>query len=146
MGVPLEVSALYNTVDESNESSVPSGLIAAILLFVSLPNNFPNHHQPSTESRPLSHTVMESFQKVDVPGSMLLLTATIFLVVALEEAGVRFPWSSAFVTTLLTLSGILWIVFLTWEKRVTASETVKKREPVFPFRFLQSRVWVGMML
>ena len=89
---------------------------------------------------------MESLRKVDAIGCFLLLTATIFLVAALEEAGVRFPWRSAFVITLLTISGILWPIFLAWEKRVTKNEAVNKREPVFPFRFVQSRVWIGMML
>lgn len=41
-------------------------------------------------------------------------------------------------------SNHLWIAFLLWERRVTLlSECI---EPVFPWRFLRNRVWMGMLL
>lgn len=74
----------------------------------------------------------------------MLLGATVFFVAALENAGSRYPWKSAFVISLLVISGILWITFLAWERKVTLA--AKAREPVFPWRFVQSHVWVGMLL
>ena len=74
----------------------------------------------------------------------MLLGATVLFVAALENAGSRFPWRSAYVISLLVISGILWIAFFVWERRVTLAATIK--EPVFPWRFVQSRVWVGMLL
>jgi uncharacterized iron-regulated membrane protein len=74
----------------------------------------------------------------------MLLIATLCLVAALEEAGIGYPWRSAFVITLLAISGILWVAFLLWERKVTLAATA--REPVFPWRFVQSRVWLGMLL
>ena len=74
----------------------------------------------------------------------MLLVATLFFVTALEVAGAEYAWRSAVVITLLTISGILWVTFLMWERMVTRA--AKVREPVFPWRFVQSRVWVGMLL
>lgn len=83
-------------------------------------------------------------KRLDILGAALLLVATLLLVTALEEAGIRFPWKSPFVIILLTVSGLLWIVFLAWERKLTRAASVQ--EPVFPWRFVQSRVWVGMLL
>lgn len=81
---------------------------------------------------------------MDFLGAAMLLTATLLFVAALEEAGAKYPWKSAYVISLLTLSGILWLLFLVWERKVTLTATTQ--EPVFPWRFVQSRVWVGMLL
>ena len=126
---------------------MPSGLFAVVSLLFFLPGAFPYHHEPSSDSRKLRHTLnMKSIRRVDFLGSMLLLTATISLVAALEEAGTRYPWRSPYVIVLLTISGLLWIAFLQWERHVTAADFITKRERVFPFGFVQSRVWIGMML
>lgn len=147
MGVPPEVSVACKFTVGTDRISVPSGLIAAVFLLAFLPTAFPYHDQPSSDSRKLKHTLtLRTLRKVDFVGSFLLLVATIFLVAALEEAGTRFPWRSPFVVVLLTVSGLLWILFLVWERYVTAAESSTRSEPVFPFRFVQSRVWIGMML
>ncbi len=147
MGFSPEVSLLRILLSKSNRGSVPSGLIGVVSLLIFLPNAFPYHHQPSSDGQKLKHTLtIETLRKVDFPGSFVLLAATIFLVAALEEAGTRFAWRSPFVIVLLTASGLLWIIFLAWERHVTVAESSTKREPVFPFRFVQSRVWIGMML
>ena len=126
-------------------SSVPAGILAMIVVLVFLPNNFPHHDRDLTEkTRMLDAFSVRTLKKVDILGSALLLVATVFLVAALEEAGTRFPWKSPFVIILLVISGILWLAFLAWERVVTLATSL--REPVFPWRFMQSRVWIGMML
>ena len=82
--------------------------------------------------------------RVDLLGTFLLLSATILLVGALEEAGVRFQWGSAFVIVVLILSGLSWTAFFAWSRRVTHAAGV--REPVFPWRFVQDRVSIGLFL
>lgn len=77
-------------------------------------------------------------------GAFLLVIATTFLVAALEEAGQTYAWKSAFTITLLTISGLTWIAFVVWEKIVTLSSSIA--EPVFPWRLMTSRIWVGMTL
>jgi hypothetical protein len=121
--------------------SVPAGAVAALVLAIMLPNGFPNHGKTRYNNGWRDSWV--NLKRVDFVGATLLLTATIILITVLEEAGVRFPWKSAFVIALLVVSGILWIVFLIWERMITLK--AGSREPVFPWRFIR-RVWIGMLL
>lgn len=119
--------------------------MAIIILMITIPAYFPYHGQPLHSKRNTGHVFSrENLKRLDFLGAALLLVATLLLVTALEEAGIRFPWKSAFVIILLIVSGLLWIMFLGWERRVTRAASI--REPVFPWRFVQSRVWVGMLL
>lgn len=120
--------------------SVPAGIVGVAALIICMPSKFPHHGLPN-EAQSVS---MKSFKRVDFLGVGLLLAATVLLVAALEEAGTLYPWKSAYVITLLTISGLLWIIFLFWERMVTFAEGI--REPVFPWRFLQSRIWFGMLM
>ena len=86
----------------------------------------------------------ETFRRVDFLGAGLLLLATTFLVAALLEAGQFFAWKSAFTISLLTISGIGWIAFILWERIITLRASVT--EPVFPWRLMTSRIWMGMTL
>lgn len=125
--------------------SVPAGAVAAVMIVFSLPNGFPNHKivsQDKSKSEPTAPK--QKIQRVDGLGAMLLLVATVLLVAALQEAGLNYPWKSAFIISLLTVSGICWILFIFWEHRVTLYDKIK--EPVFPWRFFQSRIWVGMIM
>ena len=116
-----------------------------IVLILMIPANFPYHNQSSYRAPKISQILSKSsLRRVDFLGAALLLTATLLVITAVEEAGVRFPWRSPFVIILLTVSGLLWITFLGWEFRVTRAETVQ--EPVFPWRLVQSRIWIGMLL
>lgn len=117
--------------------SVPSGLVVVIMLIITIPANFPHQGlaQPANQN---------SWTRVDLVGTALLLTASFLFVTPLEEAGVRYSWRSAFVITLLTVSGCLWITFLAWERKITTTSGIT--EPVFPWRFMQSRVCVGLIL
>ncbi|KAL9012831.1 MAG: hypothetical protein Q9173_002423 [Seirophora scorigena] len=106
---------------------------------------FPNllrSDSEKSESARTDSTVLH--RRVDVFGAAMLLVATTLLVAALQGAGTAFAWKSAFVIILLTTSGLTWPAFLFWERRVTLIG--KEREPAFPWRFVQSRVWVGMLL
>jgi hypothetical protein len=112
-----------------------------------MPNGFP-HHGVQREARSNSTRVSggKVFQRLDLVGAILLLITTLFLVAALEEADVNYPWKSAFVITLLTISGLCGIAFLVWSRRITQREGSELREPVFPWRFVQKRVLIGMFL
>ncbi len=124
---------------------MPAGVIGLIVLMLMIPANFPHHSQSSQEPRNIRQVLSKaSFRRVDFFGAGLLLLATLLLLTGLEEAGIRFPWRSPFVIVLLTVSGLLWMTFFGWEWRVTRAESA--REPVFPWRFVQNRVWVGMLM
>jgi hypothetical protein len=74
------------------------------------------------------------------------MAATIFLITALLQGGDgNASWSSAQVVTLLVFSALAWIGFAAWERFITNS-TTRGTEPIFPWRFVYNRVWVGMLL
>lgn len=85
-----------------------------------------------------------TLKRIDIVGASLLLLATLSLTAGFEEADARFPWKSAYVITLLTIAGLLWIALLAWERRVTRSSKVT--EPVLPWRFFKNRVMIGLLL
>jgi hypothetical protein len=126
---------------------VPIASAALVLVLFSIPNGFPHQEKAQgVEARSgFGHAFRQfSIQRLDWPGTALLLLSTLSLVAALEEAGLRFPWRSPLVIVLLTFSGFAWIAFFVWERRVTLRE--ESREPIFPWRFARSRVWIGMLL
>lgn len=127
--------------------SVITGTLATILLVITLPTNFPYHGLPESihGSRKLKNIVSKTnLARVDFLGTTLLLLATILLVVVLEETGNEFEWSSAFAIVVLIASLISWTLFLLWSRRVTKIDGV--REPVFPWRFMQSRICIGLIV
>lgn len=73
-----------------------------------------------------------------------MFLATLSLTAGFEEADSRFPWRSAYVISLLAVSGVLWVALVLWEKRVTKNDGVM--EPVLPSRFFQNRVIVAILL
>lgn len=85
-----------------------------------------------------------TLQRIDAPGAILLLCATLSLTAGFEEADSRFPWRSAYVIALLSVSGVLWILLFIWEQHVTLHSKV--REPILPWRFMKNRVMIGLML
>lgn len=110
-----------------------------------MPNGFPYHGRPREERPNTNRFISKKVAKrLDSFGAALLLLATLFLVAALEEADVDYPWKSSFVITLLTISGLSWIGFLLWSWHTTLRAGV--REPIFPWRFVQNRVLIGMLL
>ncbi|PYH88111.1 MFS general substrate transporter [Aspergillus ellipticus CBS 707.79] len=124
--------------------NVPPAVIAGIVLVIVLPNRFPHHNTPPTSKLSILQGTKRVLRRADILGSLLLLAATLLLVTALEEADEEYSWKSAFTIALLTISGILWIMFFLWERLVTLREGLV--EPVFPWRFMKNRVWLAMLL
>jgi len=128
--------------------NVPLGAWAAAVHFFCLPFDFPFQGQQTTHFKTYKNVGQlfsrETFGRVDFLGASLLFIATTLLVAALEEAGLSFAWKSAFVISLLTVSGLTWIAFVFWERIVTLRRN--STEPVFPWRLMTSRIWMGMTL
>ncbi|KAI4861555.1 putative efflux pump antibiotic resistance protein [Hypoxylon rubiginosum] len=125
--------------------NVPIGVVAFVMALISIPWRFPYHSQshPHQSEKRQGISSRATLDRVDLPGTLLLLFATLGLTAGFEEADSLFPWKSAYVISLLTVSGILWIVLLIWERYVTLSNKV--REPVLPWRFLVNRQMVGLL-
>jgi hypothetical protein len=84
-------------------------------------------------------------KRLDILGAALLLAAALLLTTGLLEGGVQWEWKSAQSIAILVISGILWIAFFWWERLVTLKEDWKQ-EPMFPWRFLDNRQWMGVLL
>ena len=116
-----------------------------ILLFISIPENFPHQGKASYVALTLRQKFSSaSLARLDVSGAFLLLGATLLLVTVLLEAGTSFSWSSGTSISLLVISAVMWILFMVNE-RIMTNETWRP-EPVFPWRFCFSRPWMGTLL
>ncbi|KAH7413975.1 MFS multidrug transporter-like protein [Phaeosphaeria sp. MPI-PUGE-AT-0046c] len=125
--------------------NVPVAIPLLVVVVFCIPKNFPNHGRPDVPRRTFNVLMSrQNIERVDFLGGALLIIATLALVAALEEAGLSYGWGSAFVITLLCVSVVLWIAFVFWERRVTLVRSVI--EPVFPWRFFTSRIWLGMTI
>ena len=124
---------------------LPIGAIAVASLAVALPSNFPKHADQSYALLTLRSIVAKhNVRRVDVIGASLLISASLLLVTVLNEVSVRFSWSSGVTIALLVVSALCWVAFPVWEKLV--SDESFAAEPVFPWRFVHNRAWLGILL
>ena len=118
---------------------MPVGAVGFGLVVSLLPNNFPFHGMPERLLKGAP-----KFKRIDFGGVALLLIATVLLTSGLQEAGIDFAWDSAFTISVLVLSGISWIAFVVWSYYITRNPGAV--EPVFPWRFFQSRICMATLL
>lgn len=124
---------------------MPAGLVTTILLYLSVPTNFPYQGQPFY----VAPTFRQKFSKVslarlDISGAFLLLGSTLLLVTVLLEAPNGFSWHSKTAILLFVSSGMLGLLFLLNEGVVTGDDW--RSEPIFPWRFLFNRAWIGTLI
>ncbi|KAI0173109.1 major facilitator superfamily domain-containing protein [Hypoxylon sp. FL1284] len=122
--------------------NIPIGVIGFFLSVFGFPNGFPYH--ATAQLQPASARPRSSLGRVDIPGTLIILAATVLVTAGFQEAGSRFPWKSAYVITLITLSGILFIALLLWERHVTLANGI--REPILPWRFFTDHAMAGILL
>lgn len=108
-----------------------------------MPKGFPFQGQEG-RSRLAGTGSKPALAKLDLQGAVLLLLAVVSLTSGFEEAGSLFPWKSAYVISLLVISGVLWTLLLAWEYHVTKINSV--REPILPWRFVSERFIGGILL
>jgi MFS family permease len=123
--------------------NVPIGVVGLILAITSIPAGFPFHNKLA-HPNDISERSPRPLARLDLPGCVLLLLATMSIVAAFQEAGSRFSWDSGYFITLLVVSVVLWIALAIWERRVTFANTT--REPILPWRFLTNRVVLRILL
>ncbi|MCJ1356673.1 MAG: hypothetical protein MMC33_006668 [Icmadophila ericetorum] len=119
----------------------PAGLVGLLLVFFAMPAGFP-YNLSRQGKMPLIPGNL--FSRIDFLGTALLLSATVFLVTALQEAGTQYKWSSALVIVFLVLSGILLIAFIAWAKVLNIG--TRQQEPVMPWQLMKHRVFMGILL
>ncbi len=96
--------------------NLPIGLVAWVMTTNTL-KLLPIHHRP---------------HRLDIPGAVLIVLATITLMLTLDEGGVRLPWSSPIIISTLVGSFVLWILFIL---RIRAAA-----EPLIPTEVLVNPV------
>ncbi|KAI0836064.1 putative multidrug resistance protein fnx1 [Hypoxylon sp. FL0890] len=124
--------------------NVPIAAAALLVAVVAIPRSFPykEHLQDGDPARSLPSK--PRFNRLDIMGTILLLLATVTFSAGFEEADSRFPWRSAYVITLISVSGLAWIALLVWERKVTLANG--PQEPVLPWRFFTNRSMVAILL
>jgi hypothetical protein len=143
MDLPSQVSSHLLSVKVVDCYSGPLGAVVIAIFFLALPNRFPDHIEPISIQNHNSNPTISSLKRLDLPGAFLMLSATMLLITALLES-YQFGWNSAFTITLLIISGLLHLAFLFWERLVTLADI--PTEPVFPWRFIQNRSWMGLLM
>lgn len=123
-------------------SSIPIGVVGFFLSVFGLPNGFPYHN--TTELQTSSARPRSSLERIDLPGTLIILAATVLVSAGFQEAGSRYLWNSAYVIVLISLSVVLFVGLLLWERYVTLANGV--REPILPWRFFTDRVMAGILL
>ena len=119
--------------------------MALLLVLVAMPAGFPHHS--TMESSKAFGSIKQGIilrGKIDYPGFFLLLAVSVLLIVATEEAGISFAWSSSLVIALLVITGVLLVAFVGWEWNVDRHNS--QRQPVFPWVFFKKRLLIGMYL
>ncbi|KAI1207295.1 putative multidrug resistance protein fnx1 [Annulohypoxylon truncatum] len=125
--------------------NVPISFLAFFIAFVAIPNDFPYQNQPNFQQKGIKEIFSRAtFGRVDMPGTILILFATVALTAAFEEADELFPWKSAYFITLLVASVVFWVALLLWERYVALSN--KAREPILPWAFFTNRQMMGILL
>jgi hypothetical protein len=98
-----------------------------LLLYV--PGNFPFQGlEGYAKARFKDH--VKGLNCVDFLGAGMLLTATISVCAAFEQADIEFPWESGFVISLNAIPGPFWLGLLGWERKLMHADGV--REPISP--------------
>ncbi|KAI0835189.1 MFS multidrug transporter-like protein [Hypoxylon sp. FL0890] len=124
---------------------VPFAAVCLAFIILGMPKDFPYQGRPNQLQHNFNYRTFKStLGRLDIQGALLLLFAVVSLTAGFEEADSRFPWSSAYVITLLTLSGVFWLLLLVWERHVTNKSSI--REPVLTWRFFTNRHMMGVLL
>ena len=124
------VEAHFSTFNDlKRRFSIPGGItLIAMIFFV-----FPDDSQNKTTSVTL-------FAKLDWPGMILSLAASILIIVSLEGGGSQFPWSSPTIIILFIASALCWLAFASWEYFLTMKDVKTSKLPVFPTSLVGHRV------
>ncbi len=102
----------------------------SLIFWINLPIGVAAYVMTSSQLRKLPRN--ERPHRVDYPGAAVLVVATISLLLALSWGGVRYPWGSLPLLSLLGLSAAAWMAF--------TARLRTAREPLIPLAVLGDQV------
>ncbi|OTB06974.1 hypothetical protein M426DRAFT_257371 [Hypoxylon sp. CI-4A] len=117
--------------------NVPSGVIAAIVVFFIIPSDYPYQGLQRVKHR-------LDIRTIDITGAFLMFTALALLISGLEQAATLLRWTSATVIAPICVSAVVWVAFFASQWYFTHPRS--RVEPVFPWRFCQSREMMGLLV
>ncbi|KAH8652684.1 drug resistance transporter EmrB/QacA subfamily [Tricladium varicosporioides] len=124
--------------------NAPGGGIALVLVTLFLPSPAPSKGKELRQyvSNKLSK---ESFARVDLLGTFLLLSFSVLIVFSLEMAGTRYAWGSPIIISTMVVAGVSGVGFVVWEWIIERSKTTRQ-EPTIPLSLFKDRMFTGMMV
>ncbi|GAW24967.1 hypothetical protein ANO14919_145640 [Xylariales sp. No.14919] len=122
--------------------NLPVGGIALLVLGWLFPR--PLWNEPAAKQIGNLSVGSRIFKNLDILGAVLLLGACLLLSTGLQQASIGYAFNSAFVLPLLAVSAVFAVAFVVWEWHITTQR--EQPQPVFPWRFFQSRIRMGIIL
>ena len=120
--------------------NVPCGVVALAVLIVAWPN-------PPNPYGNLSAPLLALIHHVDFFGTFLLLSTSVLLIFALEQAGAaEFEWNSPVIISTLTVSAACFVGLVGW---ITFLDLMKGKvpiNPILPVRLLTNRILMAAIL
>lgn len=115
-----------------NLINLPFGGFAVLIIFLCLPSNS------------LSVTKLgwkEQLKHYDLPGTVVLISSIICLILALQWGGPTYPWGNGQIIALFVIAGVLFTVFI-------GIQMWQRVQATLPMRLLKNRniwgaVWYG---
>ncbi|KAL8832112.1 MAG: hypothetical protein Q9170_005009 [Blastenia crenularia] len=128
---PLVGGALTECVTWRN-LPIGGAVVILVILFLTL-------HGVDQSTRQVS--LWTKLRRLDLPGIVLLLASVSCLFLALQEGGIKVPWSSSKPVGLLVGFGLLMILFAAWQVKARENATI-------PVRCLKNRtvLWGSIYL
>ncbi|KAI0106918.1 putative multidrug resistance protein fnx1 [Daldinia grandis] len=117
--------------------NIPSGVIVAVVVSSVVPNDYPYQGLPRRKPQ-------LKFKTLDFTGAFLMLTAPTLLIGGLEQAASLLSWASATVIVPICISIVIWVTFFVSQWYFTRPSS--PIEPIFPWRFCQSRDIMGLLM
>ncbi|EED15702.1 efflux pump antibiotic resistance protein, putative [Talaromyces stipitatus ATCC 10500] len=118
--------------------NIPIGVLSGGLLLFTVPRDFPYQGNNEPRQRP-------RLENVDFLGALLMLSAVALIVSGFEQAASLLSWRTAKALGPLCASAVAWIAFFAsqyWHDNRLQNPI----QPVFPWRFCQNRVILGLII
>ncbi|KAI0544897.1 putative multidrug resistance protein fnx1 [Xylaria curta] len=119
--------------------NVPAGVLSAIVLYLTVPGDFPHQGLNKAKKRP-------NLSEIDFLGVFLMTAALALTITGLEQAASTLTWTSAVTLGPLVASGPVWVAFLFSQWYSSRGRPGSSIQPVFPWRFTKNRVLMALFL